>query len=226
MKKIFGKGKPKIFCVGLNKTGTTSLGSFFEHCGYKVARQREGEALLPQYLKRDFNSIINYCKDSEANVFQDIPFSLPYTFSHLDCAFPNAKFILTLRNSDIIWYQSILKFHSEIFNNRNIPTFVSLAKSKYIYKGWAWDLMHDVFISDKNDMYNEMEFLAVYNAHKTSVDRYFSHKPNKLLSINLSNEADFSKLVKFLDISTDLKTFPKITSSDIANRNYSLKFLR
>ena len=39
------KGKQKIFCIGRNKTGTTSLKRAFEDLGYPVGDQRKAEIL-------------------------------------------------------------------------------------------------------------------------------------------------------------------------------------
>jgi len=223
--KFFNK-QPKIFCIGLNKTGTTSLGAFLEHSGFIVDKQSYGEGLLSNYLKRDFKSIIKHCKNSKAEVFQDVPFSLPYTFCHLDNAFPNSKFILTIRNSNEQWYESILKFHSDKFNKGSKPTYKSLINSNYVYKGWMWDLMNDVFFKNNENTYDRQGFIDVYDSYVASVKSYFRNTPNKLIIINLSKENDFKRVCEFLDINSNLKTFPKITSADILVKNYDCEFLK
>ena len=223
---IFKRHRHRIFCIGLNKTGTTSLGTFLEDVGFEVAKQRKGEALLPDYINRDFNSIIKYCKDSKADVFQDVPFSLPFTFAHLDNAFPDSRFILTQRNDPEQWYNSILKFHSDVFNNGQRPTYESLVKSKYIYEGWAWELMKDVFIRSKEEMYEKSHFMDVYRNHIREIESYFKNKSHKLISINLTVKDDFQRLCEFLNIQTELTEFPRITSKDIATQNFSSRFLK
>lgn len=90
-------GKPKIFCVGLNKTGTTSLKKEMENLGYIVGDKKKGRNMIDFWAKREFKPIIRFCKTAE--FFQDAPFSFPYTFIALDQAFPNSKFILLLRDS-------------------------------------------------------------------------------------------------------------------------------
>lgn len=105
--------KQKIFCVGRNKTGTTSLTKAFEDLGFVVGNQRTAERMLHHYKNRDFKPIIKYCKS--AQVFQDFPFSYPETYKHLDKAYPNSKFILTIRDSADQWYNSVTKFHAKMF---------------------------------------------------------------------------------------------------------------
>ena len=104
-------GKPKVFCIGLNKTGTTSLKKESGLQGYTVGNQRQAELLFDDWVKRDFKRIIRYCHTAE--FFQDAPFSYPYTFIALDQAFPGSKFILTLRDNADEWYYS---FRVQFFN--------------------------------------------------------------------------------------------------------------
>lgn len=71
-------GKVKFFCIGRNKTGTTSLKSAFEDLGYPVGNQRKAEILTGKYyFEGNFQPIVDYCKT--AQVFQDVPFSYPNT---------------------------------------------------------------------------------------------------------------------------------------------------
>lgn len=88
--------KQKVFCIGRNKTGTTSLKKALSEFGYLIGDQRAAERLIDAYAIRDFGPIMSYCETAEA--FQDVPFSWPYTYVVLDQAFPNSKFILTVRS--------------------------------------------------------------------------------------------------------------------------------
>jgi len=79
MKPFFSNSNTsKIFCIGFNKTGTTTIESVLKSFGYKMGDQVKGERLLNSWLSRDFKPIVELCKTAEA--FQDIPFSLPYTY--------------------------------------------------------------------------------------------------------------------------------------------------
>lgn len=220
------KSKEKIFCIGLNKTGTTSLGVFFENNGFKVEKQKNGELMLQNYLDRNFKDIIKKCNRSRSQVFQDVPHSLPYTFVHLDTAFPNSKFILTIRNSPKDWYNSILSFHSFFFNKGLTPTYESLISSNYIYKGWAWEMMNDVFFKGNQELYKREDLIHVYERHNQNVIDYFRNKPKKLLVIDLSIRDDFDKLCDFINIKSKQKDFPNITSKSISEGNYSCDFLK
>ena len=108
---LFPAKKKKIFVIGSNKTGTTSLGAALKNLGFRLGSQLEAELLLDDWAQRNFRRLIKYCRSAEA--FQDIPFSLDYTFQAMDAAFPNSKFILSVRDSADQWYQSLTRFHEK-----------------------------------------------------------------------------------------------------------------
>ncbi|RMA57964.1 sulfotransferase [Ulvibacter antarcticus] len=194
---LFKKSKEKIFCIGLNKTGTTTIEKFLFDNTYKLGNQEEAEHLVEDWFKRDFKSLITYCKKYEA--FQDAPFSLPYTFIILEQYFPNAKFILTVRDSPDQWYNSLTKFHSKLWSNGiDAPTIEDLKNAEYLYKGYAYDVNRALFNTPENDPYNKKILIEYYKDHNSIVKEYFRSQPNKLLVINVSNKNDYFKLCDFL----------------------------
>lgn len=211
------KDKTKIFVIGRNKTGTTSLHHEFLERGFIVGNQRKAELLLDNYLDKDFESIISYCKT--AQVFQDIPFSYPETYKHLHKAFPDAKFILTLRDSPEQWYNSITKFHSKIFGNGKIPTKKDLQNANYVYKGWIWKANRFMYNTPENDPYQKDKLIQSYIDYNDSVLEYFKDK-NNLLVINLSEKDAYTKFCNFLNLPLEGKnSFPwKNKTSEIKRK--------
>ena len=127
----------KIFCIGSNKTGTTSLKHSFERFGYVVGKQRRAEKLSDKYYSQQkFGPIVEYCES--AQVFQDVPFSYTNTFPHLDGAFPNSKFILSIRDEEL-WYSSLVRFHTKLFGiGGEIPSVTNLQNANYSSKGFIY----------------------------------------------------------------------------------------
>src|SRR5690606_27053905 len=160
-------GKQKIFCIGRNKTGTTSLAAEFQELGFPVGRQRTAEELIDFYIRGDFKPIIEYCKS--AQVFQDVPFSWPVTYRHLDEAFPNSRFILTIRDDSEEWYNSLTKFHSKIFGQGNIPNSQQLKNAQYVYKGFMWKVNRAIYGTPEDDPYNKQILIQHYEDYNKEV---------------------------------------------------------
>ncbi len=207
MKLFKKKSKQKIFCIGSGKTGTTSVEKALRDFGYDMGNQAQGELLINQYANRDFKAIIKFCKTADA--FQDAPFCFKHTYVALDLAFPNSKFILTVRDSDEQWYQSFTKFHSKLFaGNKRIPTVEDLKNATYRYKGYVWDTRQKVFgFTEKENPYDSKKLKAYYNDHNSAVIDYFKNK-NNLLVINLSDKTAYKQLCAFLNKTPLYEEFP------------------
>lgn len=204
---MFRNKQKKIFCIGQNKTGTTSVKKAFEIHGFKVGNQNKAEKLIHAYAKRDFSKIVKYCRSAEA--FQDVPFSLPYTYQFLDNAYPKSKFILTVRSDEHEWYQSLTKFHTKLFGKGdNLPTKSDLQNATYVYKGYMWDSRKIYFGVPEDDIYNAEILKSHYLRYNEEAQRYFKFKEN-LLVLNLKEANAYSKFCDFLELDAKGRdTFP------------------
>ncbi|WP_225035551.1 sulfotransferase [Winogradskyella sp. SM1960] len=201
------KNKPKIFCIGFNKTGTTTIAKVLNDFNFGLGNQEDAEVLMPNWCNRDFKTIINYAKSATA--FQDIPFSLPYTFIVLEQKFPNAKFVLTVRDNDEQWYNSMVNFHSKLWSDGEKPPGLrELKNATYRYKGLAYDYIKQVFNTPDDDLYNKATLIKKYNDHNSFVKDYFRAQPEKLIVINTSNQKDYFKLCEFLKKEPKHDNFP------------------
>ena len=181
----------KIFCIGRNKTGTTSIAKLFLDLGYHVAPQRPGDLLLKNWANNEFGEIIKFSRYG-GQVFQDIPFSLPETYKHLDKAFPGSKFILTIRDSPEIWYDSVIRSQSKLFGHGKIPQ--DLMTATYTYPGYMWEVNQLIYHTPENDPYNKEILIGYYLKHNADVMDYFGNKSAQLLVLNLK-EADAGKKI-------------------------------
>lgn len=211
--------KPKIFGIGNNKTGTTSLKSAMQALNYKVGNQRQAEIMHHTWAKRDFQPIVEYCKTAE--FFQDFPFSKPFTFIALDQAYPNSKFILTVRSSPEEWYNSLIKFHAKLWGkNGRVPTKEDLKEATYIYKGWAWEVNRYNYNSPENDPYNKEALIKNYLCYNQQVKEYFKHRKNDLLVLNVAQPNAYQELCKFLGKEIIQSNFPWTNkTADLDYRN-------
>ena len=200
-------GKPKIFGIGLNKTGTTSLKFSMIELGFIVGEQRKAELLIEDWAKRDFKRIISYCKT--AQFFQDLPFGLDYTYVALDQAFKGSKFILTVRDTPEQWYESLTRFHGNIWGKGGkTPDKEDLKKAVYIYKGRPWRVNRLIFDTPEENPYRREDLINYYVSYNEGVKRYFKYRPNDLLVLNVADNSAYSDLCTFLNMECEQKSFP------------------
>jgi len=192
------KNEKKIFVIGRNKTGTTSLGHALSAIGFKVGKQSKAEALMQDWRQRRFKNIVKYCRSAEA--FQDVPFSLDYTYQVMDYEFPESKFILTVRDSAQDWYNSLTKFHTKIIGKGRLPTADDLKEFSYRETGWLWRNQQANYGIDESTLYNEEIYIRHYEMHNKRVKNYFKYRENDLLVINLAAPNSMKILCDFLDV--------------------------
>ena len=205
--KLKHSNDPKIFGIGDNKTGTTSLKSAMKDLGYKIGDQRQAEHLHLEWANRDFKPIIEYCKTAE--FFQDFPFSKPFTYVALDQAFPNSKFILTVRDNAEQWYSSLTKFHAKLWGkDGRIPSKEDLQDATYIFKGRPWIMNRINYMTPEDNPYQKDILIQSYLDHNNSVKDYFKHRPEDLLVLNVAEKGAYRKLCEFLGKPVIQEEFP------------------
>lgn len=206
----------KVFCIGANKTGTTSLLEFFRQHGFTCGDQAEGEALFAKcYAKGAWEEITRFAESCE--FYQDLPFSAAQTYRALDAAFPQAKFILTLRRSAEQWHESLVRFHAVKFGDGiNPPSRTQLEKATYRYKGFMWDANRALYNSPADDPYHKESLLSWYNKHNQDVISHFSTKyqtkerASKLLQIEIEDPLAAKKIAEFVGFDLRLPILPHL----------------
>lgn len=97
---------PKIFCIGFNKTGTTSLGMALKSLGFR--HSSFNKRVWRRYYKAgDFTRIIAYT--SKFDSFDDLPWLKEDIIPMMDKAFPNSRFIY-LEREEAGWKQSYARW--------------------------------------------------------------------------------------------------------------------
>lgn len=162
----------KIFGIGLNKTGTKTLGECFRLLGYK--NKTFDYRLLVEYSKRNLEEIF---KESDIyETFEDWPW--PLLFKELDQRYPDAKFILTERRDPQTWFESLCH-HAD----RTGPT-----EARKIAYGYAMPHKH------------KDEHIQVYCRHCNDVTNYFNARDKKLLRVCWEDGDGWEQLSSFLNI--------------------------
>lgn len=171
---------PKVFGLGLSKTGTSSLSDALNYLEIPTIHYPFDDDTYQQLRGGDYN--LKLLETYQGVV--DIPL-VPY-YAQLDKIYPGSKFILTVRNLDS-WLRSAEK-HWELMMVwwENSPTFkrfhefVSAAVYGTIY-------------------YNEDRFRYVYLQHEKNILEYFKNRPEDLLVIDICAGEGWDKLCAFLN---------------------------
>jgi len=178
----------KIFGLGLSKTGTTSFSSALNLLGYKsihtppIINLKNGEINFqwPWWL-------------STYDAMADLP--VPYYYKYFDEEYPNAKFVLTIRNEED-WLRSCKKHFDEdlqLLLKRPEPHFKPLIT-----------LCEKMYGSSR---YEEQSFRDAYQKHNAEVIEYFEGRDNFLV-IDICAGDSWEKLCPFLGIAVPTVQFP------------------
>ncbi len=163
---------PKIFGIGLNKTGTTTLGACGRILGFTTVGCRRD--LFEDIVKRNDFTRVRAVVD-QYDLFEDWPW--PIIYRQLDEMYPGSKFILTTRSSAGVWLNS-LKNHA-----MRTPLFKHCRKLAYGY-----NYPH----------YREQEHLAYYQRHNDEVRAYFAGRENDFMEICWEDGEGWERLCAFL----------------------------
>ena len=170
--------KPRVFCIGWHKTGTSSLGHALVQLGYSVLGCRLD--MVYPLRQGDLDAVLGLAAQFDA--LQDIPWAALYR--ELDQAFPGTQFILTEREEQS-WLRSALRH----FDSMDIPLH-------------AWLYGEGVMRG------NEQLYLDRYNRHSSEVRAYFADRQDDLLVLDLAAGDGWTELCGFLGEPVPNRAFP------------------
>ncbi|QIA64446.1 hypothetical protein GT360_13520 [Vibrio astriarenae] len=187
----------KVFQIGFNKCGTTSIGHFFERNGLKAVHWGAGH--LARVMKANYllgNKLLEGIEDydfySDLEFVNDDQFIYAFKdyFKLLDQQYPGSKFILNTR-SVTKWIQSRI--------NHGGGTY--LTRFKRIYK-----------VETEEEVISQ--WLKLWYQHHADVITYFQDRDNFLL-FDIEND-DADKLVQFMSpMNMDKKHYMHIHKTNL-----------
>ncbi len=193
----------KIFNIGLPKTGTTSLNQALTDLGFKSIHN-------PKHFRKQAMEG-RYCFDNDD--WQALTNFGEHFYPQLDQAYPNSKFILTVRD-EMEWLKSwerqIGTSTGDEVSTRWIWTRPLRIWERKLKRIFEYDTrithMHsriDIFGTYK---FNADRCLYVYRLHKKNILEYFRDRPHDLLIMDICGGDGWEKLCLFLGI----QDIPKI----------------
>lgn len=169
----FPKKEKKIFCIGMHKTGTTSLASSLSILGYKVKDYPSVRLFGSRFLWFKGTQLNDFNCFTDATV---IPL-----YKRLDKKFPDSKFILTTRDLNS-WLTSCSKWPN--FNRDGV-----VGKRK-IYR--------ERVLGAKT--YNEDIYKKKFMDYHIDVMKYFEGREDDLLVLDISTENKWKYICEFIDV--------------------------
>jgi hypothetical protein len=178
----------KVFCVGFQKTGTTSMKQALGMLGYRVASIYGQDDPIDE-LRRSY-AARGLARAREFDAVQDMPW--PLIFRELDAGFPGARFVLTVRDT-AGWLRSICGHFG-----KNPAVLQQLT--------YGDDAPFPVG--------HEARYAAVYEAHNAAVRAHFRRRPGDLLELDLGRGgAAWEPLCRFLGEPVPAADFPAANSA-------------
>lgn len=203
------KNYNKIFCIGFNKTGSTTLETILRLYGFNLPNQLEQETrLTTSCYSTNYTEFSNFVSHYDA--FQDMPFAKEQIYVVADALFPGSKFILTERDSEA-WFRSMTSFKEKIYNLDDAQKLTEndlLEKFTYLYPGYAHQLhsriltnfVGDTPVTDWDKLYDKQYYTNHYESRNNQIKRYFMNSMEKLLIIDVTKEKTTKKICEFLNI--------------------------
>ena len=195
----------KIFNIGLPKTATTSLNQALNILGFpslhnpKPLRKQVMEGHY-RFDRDDWRAITNFGE---------------HFYPQLDQAYPNSKFILTVRDEQA-WLAS---WQKQIGNSKGNEITVRHEWARPIRK--LQQALREAFSGDirfthlhsRIDIFGIYMFHAercryVYRLHRKNAEEYFKDRPNDFLMMDICAGDGWDKLCPFLEIAPPATPFP------------------
>ncbi len=187
------KNKPKIFGLGLSRTGTRSLTAALHVLGFDTLHYPTDQQTLDTLIRGD----ARFPQLEHFDGLTDITVS-PY-FEDLDKNYPGSKFVLTVREEPG-WLKSCQNhwtgrdaYEGGTDDEHRIHMEIRRFLRAAVYAGYA---------------FHAERFSRAYKQHEANVRRYFADRPSDLLVLNVAAGEGYEKLAPFLGVPVPPSPFP------------------
>ena len=199
--------KRKIFCISIQRNGTTSVGDFLSDHGFRVARWSDSvkNGWTGKWHTGDFEAIFKSTQFRCFQAFEDSPWWMPDFYKVINYRFPDAKFIHFYRDADK-WFNS-MRSHSQgktIGNTyrhckiyRRLPEFYYNVDNSSDFRPTENGSDNLLTIDETH----REHYKSVYEEYNREIKSYFrKYAPEKLFSSSIEDKRKWQKLGHFLGI--------------------------
>jgi len=207
--------KQNLICVGLNKTGTSSLSKDIVELGYSMCPENiSHQFAFPDVYHNDYHTTMSLLNNPRFNFYEDLPFSLPNVYREIYKNRTEDLYVLTIRNSVDEFVESAIKFYNNYLIHQDTKKF---SHKQYYHHNYYYvdninlcGLYYGFFeLWGINNTQNiEQKLKDVYNKHNDDVIGFFDKKTNSnFMVINVSKKGELKKLTNWLGVENDKQDF-------------------
>ncbi|MHA6289645.1 sulfotransferase family protein [Maricaulis sp. CAU 1757] len=185
--------KPKIFGLGLSRTGTRSLTSALQILGFDCSHYPIDEDTYIELSNAQYDLTLLRYHDGLTDI-TTAPF-----FHQFDKHYPGSKFILTVRDKEE-WLASCSRhwYNRPAFKDCNDPDEEVHIRMRQFLRSAVYGCYN----------YDRERFSWVYDEHVRRVMEHFKDRPDDLLIIDVCSGEGFEKLAPFLERPVPSEPFP------------------
>jgi hypothetical protein len=173
--------RPKVFCIGFQKTGTTTMMEVLRLLGYRVTGPNHAR---DKDIAEKFERVAAELSH-RYDAFQDNPW--PLVYRQMDALHPESKFILTTRDEQG-WYDS---YRNHFEHKESTPMEVLLYGPEARYFEGGPEL-----------------YKGRMRRHNQEVRDYFRDRPDDLLVLDISRDPRWEPICAFLGLPVPEVPFP------------------
>lgn len=198
----------RVFCISMQRTGTTSVGKFFRDFGFRWCGWPSDERnnWSGAWYDGDFERIFSSAEFRAADAFEDSPWFMPDFYKVLLHRFPEARFVLFTRDA-ASWFRSMVH-HSggDIIGGGRIHCRIYRRELEY------FELLRSGRIDEvsENDIYapkvmkmtgRAKHYMDVYTLHNLEVQAFFRRRAPASLHVGtLEDPRKWQRLGEFLGV--------------------------
>jgi hypothetical protein len=180
----------KVFGLGLSKTGTSSLSEALNYLGIKTIHYPSDELTWRELRSGNYRlTLMNEWQGA-------VDISVAPFYPQLDEAFPQSKFILTVREKET-WLRSCEQ-HWALMHEW-LDNFPETKRFQEFIGAVTYGVMD----------FNRHRFSWAYDQQVESVRKYFKDRPEDFLEINICGGEGWPELSRFLGYETPDIPFPR-----------------
>ncbi len=194
--------RAKIFCLSMQRSGTTSVGDWLEAHGLVRAGSPTSVRLgwTRKWFTGDHDAIFASESFAQSELFEDDPWWCPEFYLSLAARFQEAKFILLERDPDA-WFDSLCRhsggrnpgwsdIHARIYDREDELRDILVANPSF--KPEDWGLLSLVG--------HREHYTRLYRRHTEAVRAFFKSDPARLFLGRLEDPDVFPKICDFVGV--------------------------